>query len=278
MVQEVVELLITNKDGFYIDATFGDGGHTQALLSHTSKDALILGIDRDPEAVERGLQRFAAEPKLIIKHGRFSSIDLVVDNIDREISGILMDVGISSCQLDDAERGFSFSVDGPLDMRMDKSTGEPVSAWLQKATLTELEKVLKEFGDEPHARSIAAAIIDYRKKYPITSTKQFAAIVVQAKPRSLAKRIHSATRSFQAVRIFINQEMQELQQGLTKAEEVLQPKGRLAVISFHSLEHRMVKSLTPKMKLIHKVKPSIEEVRANKRSRSSLLRVLEKAA
>ena len=285
MLKEVVKFLITSFDGFYIDATFGGGGHTNALLQNTSKHALVLAIDQDSEAIKQGEIKFAKQPKLILRHGKFSAMDLFLEDIRRkkqhankEISGILMDLGISSCQMDNAARGFSFSVDGPLDMRMDRSQGMPFSVWLETAKAQDLEEILKNFGNEPRARLIARAIIDYRSKKSITRTKQLASIIVKALPRSPNNKIHPATRSFQAARIFVNQEIKELEDGLNKAVRILRPGGRLAVIGFHSLEHRLVKALGKKLKPIHKIMPTRAEVLANNRSRSSVLRVLEKAA
>lgn len=278
MTEQVIEHLITESNGFYIDATFGQGGHTRALLENTDKDALILGIDRDSTAIAKGRCTFATEQRLILRQGRFSALAEIVNEFKRDVSGILMDVGISSDQLEDAERGFSFSVDGPLDMRMDQTSGMPISEWLTTASAEDIAKILKEFGEEPYADKIAAAIVDYRKSNSIVSTKQLSALIVSCQPRRPLYKHHAATRSFQSLRIFINKELEELRQGLDAAADLLKEGGRLAVITFHSLEGRQAKSLTSRMKLICKAKPNRDEILSNRRSRSAILRVMEAVA
>lgn len=278
MTDQVVEQMITNTKGFYIDATFGQGGHTRALLDNTDEDALILGIDRDSTAIARGRCLFATEQRLVLRQGQFSALAEIVQEFKREVSGILMDVGISSDQLDNPERGFSFAADGPLDMRMDQQTGVPLSEWLANASVEEIAKVIKEFGEEPYADKIAKAIADYRKTNPIVSTKQLSALIVNSQPRRPLNKHHAATKSFQSLRIFINNEMDELRQGLSAASSLLQQGGRLAVITFHSLEGRQVKTLMSGMKLIYKSLPSKDEIANNNRARSAVLRVMEKVA
>lgn len=278
MTGQVVEQLITNKNGFYIDATFGQGGHTRTLLENTDKDALILGIDRDSTAIVRGRCLFATERRLILRQGKFSTLADIASEFQREVNGILMDVGISSDQLDDAERGFSFTVDGPLDMRMDQQSGMPLSEWLATASVADIAKVIKDFGEEPYAEKIAAAIADYRRTNSIVSTKQLSALVVNSQPRRPLNKHHAATKSFQSLRIFINNEMDELRQGLNAAAGLLKHGGRLAVITFHSLEGRQVKAIMSGMKLVHKSKPDRSELVSNNRARSAVLRVMEKVA
>lgn len=274
MVDQVINNLVTDKNGCYIDATFGDGGHTKALLQHTDKDSLIVGIDRDSTAIARGRCTFSSEQRLILHHGQFSALPEIVQEFNREVNGILLDLGISSRQLDDGERGFSFLHDGPLDMRMDITKGIPLSDWLAKASQQDLTRVLADYGDEPKAATIARAIIDYRKKHKITTSSQLTALILKSKPRG--EKIHPATRSFQSFRIFINQEIEELQQVLDAAPDILVTGGRLAVITFHSIEARLVKQLKSRMKDIYKSKPDRDELLANRRSRSSVLRILEK--
>ncbi len=278
MTDQVVEQLITNTSGFYIDATFGQGGHTRALLDSTDKDALILGIDRDSTAIARGRCLFATEQRLILRQGQFSALAEIVQEFKREVNGILMDVGISSDQLDNPERGFSFSSDGPLDMRMDQQDGIPLSKWLASASVHEIAKVIKEFGEEPYADKIAQAITDYRKTNQILSTKQLSALIVNSQPRRPLNKHHAATKSFQSLRIFINNEMGELRQGLSAASSLLKHGGRLAVITFHSLEGRQVKALVAGLKVVYKTTPSKEEISTNNRARSAVLRVMEKVA
>ncbi len=276
MTDQVVEQLITESNGFYIDATFGQGGHTRALLENTDKDALILGIDRDSTAITRGRCLFATEQRLILRHGHFSALADIAQEFQREVNGILMDIGISSDQLDDAERGFSFSQNGPLDMRMDQESGMPLSEWLASASAADIAKVIKDFGEEPYADRIAAAIVDYRKSNSIVTTKQLSALIVNSQPRRPLNKSHAATRSFQSLRIFINNEMEELRQGLNAAAGLLKNGGRLAVITFHSLEGRQVKDMKFGMKAVYKSKPDRSEILSNNRARSAVLRIMEK--
>ena len=276
MLNEVADKLITDKSGFYIDATFGDGGHTRALLENTTRDALILGIDRDSTAIARGRCIFDTEQRLILRHGKFSALAQIAHEFERKVSGILMDLGISSRQLDNPQRGFSFLEDGPLDMRMDAGEGMTVSQWLASASRQEITKVLTEFGEEPDAAKIAEAIIEYRGNNDIHSTSQLTALILRCKPKRTLGGTHPATRVFQSFRIFINQEIQELKQALSGAVDILTSGGRLAVISFHSLEAREVKAIRPRLKMIYKIKPKRQETLINRRSRSAILRVLEK--
>lgn len=232
-------MLITRPNGSYVDATFGRGGHSRALLSRLGQEARLVGIDRDPQAVAAGRQLAAEESRFHIHASRFDCLPELVRQQGRKLDGVLLDLGVSSPQLDDAGRGFSFLRDGPLDMRMDPSSGESVAEWLAHADQEAIANVLYEFGEERRSRAVARRICEQRSETPITRTGQLASLVasvVHSKPGK-----HGATRSFQALRIFINQEMDALQRVLEQCVECLAPGGRVAVISFHSLEDRLVK-------------------------------------
>ena len=260
----------------------------------------MIALDRDPAAIEAA-QRFASDPRFHIEHTAFSELEAVSHklHIHGEIDGILMDLGVSSPQLDDAERGFSFMREGPLDMRMDPSRGISAANWLAMAEEDDICQVLKEFGEEKFGRRIAHAIVTTRDEHPLTTTAQLAELIDQAVPVK-DKFKHPATRSFQGIRIYINSELDEVRTGLKAALAVLKPMGRLAVISFHSLEDRLVKRFmreqsrgkqvpaglpileseiqaSKAMKLVGKaIKPSAQELQDNVRARSSVLRVAEK--
>src|SRR5581483_192692 len=228
--------------GYYVDATFGRGGHTAQILQAVGGQGRVLAIDRDPQAIEAGRQRFPNEVRLALVHASFADLGTLVPahSNGQPCRGVLFDLGVSSPQLDDSERGFSFRADGPLDMRMDPTRGEPVSAWLTRASVDEIREVIATLGEERFARRVAQAIADERRKQPITRTGQLAAIVSKAvRTREPGK--HPATRTFQALRMFINDELGQLEKGLAGALRVLDRGGRLAVISFHSLEDRVVK-------------------------------------
>ncbi len=299
LVDQVLTALAPAADGFYVDATFGRGGHTARLLQALGGEGRVLALDRDPQAIAFGRQRFADEMRLALVHAPFSELQAVVQTHadGRAVSGIFLDLGVSSPQLDEAERGFSFAKDGPLDMRMDPTRGEPVSDWLARASTDEMRKVIAELGEERFARRVAEAVSASRRETPITRTAQLAAIVARAvRTREPGK--HPATRSFQALRMFINDELGQLGAALAAAHAVLAPGGRLAVISFHSLEDRAVKdfmraksSVDPvfagfpvippqaraTMKLVgRKLRADEFEVARNPRSRSAILRVAEK--
>jgi len=305
LLNESVDGLAIKPDGVYIDGTFGRGGHSRVILSKLGNNGRLFSIDRDPQAIEEAQK--ISDPRFTIVHGPFSGIaDYAEDyGLTGQVDGVLFDLGVSSPQLDDAERGFSFMKDGPLDMRMDPTTGLSVSDWLMNAELDDITWVIREFGEDKHARRIAKAIVEYRNDEdlpPLTRTGQLAKLVSEAAPKSYKEKKHPATRTFQAFRIYINSELEEIDVALKGALKVLAPEGRLSVISFHSLEDRMVKRFmrkeskgpdiphglpmteeqikalgTAKLKLASKaIKPSAEEVEINPRSRSSILRVAEK--
>lgn len=285
--------------GIYIDGTYGRGGHSRAILAHLTAAGRVLAIDKDPEAIVSANELAAADSRFRIHHGSFSEMStaLARSTWGEQVDGILLDLGVSSPQLDNAERGFSFLQDGPLDMRM--NTGQALSAadWINSADGQEIARVLWEFGEERFSRRIARAIVEERKAQPITGTGRLAEIVKRANPR-WEKDKHPATRAFQAIRIFINQELDDLQVALESAVDILKPGGRLVVISFHSLEDRIVKRFfkhaakgpvlpkevmitsemwQPKLKTVGKaVKAGGVEMSHNIRSRSAVMRVAEK--
>jgi len=287
--------------GYYVDATFGRGGHTALLLQALGREGGVLALDRDPQAIAAGRERFADEVRLTLVHASFADLGTLVPAHahDRPCRGVLFDLGVSSPQLDDPQRGFSFRADGPLDMRMDPSRGEPVSAWIARASVDEIRQVIATFGEERFARRVAQAIVAARREHPLDSTRELAALVASAvRTREPGK--HPATRTFQALRMFINDELGQLERGLAGALEQLAPGGRLAVITFHSLEDRAVKrfmqresqvdpalnalpllpaQVRPRLKLIgRKTRPAPDEVQRNPRARSALLRVAERLA
>jgi len=288
---EVIQTLRLRPHGIYVDCTVGEGGHAEAILNATAPDGLLFGIDRDEEAVRRAgerLKRHGSRVRLL--HGGFKNLGTLLSAQGvRAVDGILMDLGVSTLQLTDSERGFSFQKDGPLDMRMDRRS--PVTAAVLVNSLPErqLMQVLFEYGEERWSRRIARAIVDERQKAPVSRTLQLADLIRRAVPRSgQGRRIHPATRTFQALRIVVNQELDQLGVGLAEAVSVLNDGGRLCVISFHSLEDRIVKrtfkALTqtepPQLRLITKkpVVPGPEEIRVNPRSRSAKLRAVERMA
>ena len=299
LLKEALESLNIRPSGNYIDATFGRGGHSQAILQQLNEDGLLIAFDQDPEAVAFAKQQFADEPRLKIEHCNFNQVADVVEQygLTGKIDGMLMDLGVSSPQLDDAERGFSFLRSGPLDMRMDTSQGETARQWLARVKLADLINVLKKYGEEKFARRIATAIIETREQREITETGDLAEIISNAIPVK-EKHKHPATRSFQAIRIHLNEELQAVEQGLKAAIKVLAKGGRLSVISFHSLEDRIVKrfmrdvSSRPRLpaglpvmeadievpfRLVGKpVTAGAEELNVNPRARSARLRVLER--
>lgn len=287
----------TVREGIYVDATFGRGGHTRRLLELLGPPSRVVAIDRDPDAVRAGAGLASQDGRLKICHGRFSELGRLLAGLGiREVQGVMMDLGVSSPQLDDPRRGFSFRFDAPLDMRMDASRGPSAADWLNEADEQEIARVLREYGEERYARRIAAAIVTAR---PLRSTAELAALVSRALPRSTPGK-HDATRVFQAVRMQVNQELPELEAGLEASFAALRPGGRLAVISFHSLEDRLVKrffrdrSRPPQLPrrlpvtqahtkvgarlVCGPIEAGADEVRANPRSRSARLRVLERLA
>lgn len=299
LLNEVLEGLAIKADGIYIDATFGRGGHSRAILAQLGPKGRLLAIDKDPQAVASGQQLAGLDPRFSMHQGSFANLKMLAQEagIVGQVDGLLMDLGVSSPQLDDPLRGFSFLRDGPLDMRMDTSSGVDAATWLHKVKESELVTVLKEYGEERFAKRIANAIVTARQQEAITRTGQLAAIVKAANPKwEIGK--HPATRSFQAIRIFINSELLELQSCLGQALDVLAIGGHLAVISFHSLEDRIVKrfireqaqgsaelkrfaipdsQLAIRLRALSRaVLPSSEEVDQNPRARSAVLRIAEK--
>ncbi|MFW7522530.1 16S rRNA (cytosine(1402)-N(4))-methyltransferase RsmH [Vibrio ostreicida] len=305
LLHESINGLAIKPDGTYIDGTFGRGGHTRQILSQLGENGRLFSIDRDPQAIAEA--KTINDPRFAIIHGPFSQMAEYAKERDLvgHVDGVLLDLGVSSPQLDDGERGFSFMKDGPLDMRMDPTSGMPVSQWLMDADLDDITWVIREFGEDKHARRLAKAIIAYRENEenePLTRTSQLAKLISDAAPKSFKEKKHPATRAFQAFRIYINSELEEIDSALKGALSILSPQGRLSVISFHSLEDRMVKRFIRKesrgpqvphgipmteaqiqalgsanMKAIGKaIKPSVDEVGANTRSRSSVLRIAEK--
>jgi 16S rRNA (cytosine1402-N4)-methyltransferase len=296
---EALAGLALEAGGYYVDATFGRGGHTALILEALGREGRLLALDRDPQAIEAGRRRFADEVRLTLVHASFADLGAIVRSHagDRPCRGVLFDLGVSSPQLDDPARGFSFRADGPLDMRMDPTRGEPVASWLARAGIDEIRQVIATFGEERFARRVAQAIVSARQKSPLTGTAELATLVAGAvRTREPGK--HPATRTFQALRMFINDELGQLERGLTGALEVLAPGGRLAVISFHSLEDRAVKRFMqraaqvdpalkhlpvvpvqarPRLKLVgRKERAGEAELARNPRARSALLRLAEK--
>ncbi len=298
LVEEVLEGLAPRAGGLYVDGTFGRGGHAARILEVIGADGAVLALDRDPAAIEAGKKRFVGEPRLTLVQAEFAELARVVGEQarGRQVLGVLLDLGVSSPQLDQPERGFSFAKDGPLDMRMDPRHGESAAEWLAHVDERELATVIYELGEERFSRRIAATIVAARAEAPIERTAQLAAIVQRAVRTRDGK--HPATRTFQAIRMFINDELGQLRTALEAALAVLAPGGRLAVISFHSLEDRMVKqfirakstvdpifagfpvippSARPVMREIGRKRRSTEsEIARNPRSRSAVLRVAEK--
>lgn len=295
----VVEALKVQPDGSYVDATFGRGGHAGEILKRLGDKGRLLVMDRDPEAVAEAKRRFANDERVEIRRGPFSMLGHYVEEkgLIGKIHGVLLDLGVSSPQLDAAERGFSFRHKGPLDMRMDPDIGESAADWLNRADESEIARVIKEYGEEKFARRIARFIVEERNIQPIETTEQLARLCARAvKTREPGK--DPATRTFQAIRIHVNQELAELESALPQALAVLCPGGRLAVISFHSLEDRLVKrfmqkeargdefppdlpvtqtALNPRLRTVGKpVRPGETEIRNNPRARSAVLRVAER--
>lgn len=299
--QQAVAALSLKTDGSYIDATFGRGGHSREILRQLGPAGRLLVFDKDPQAIETAHALAREDSRVSVRHGAFSTLQSVAESEGMlgKTAGVLFDLGVSSPQLDDAGRGFSFMRDGPLDMRMDPSTGISAEQWINTATQQEIADVLYQFGEERHSRRMARAIVDHRQEQRISRTGQLAEIIKQANP-AWEKDKHPATRAFQGIRIFINGEFDELEKGLEQALAVLAVGGRLVVISFHSLEDRIVKKfialqtkgdnfprdlpvtqemLNPTLKSIGKSqRPTAEEIQRNPRARSAVMRVAEKIA
>lgn len=300
LLDEAVNGLNIRHDGIYIDGTFGRGGHSRLILSQLGAEGRLLAIDRDPQAIAAA--EAIDDPRFSIIHGPFSELAHYVNErgLSGKIDGILLDLGVSSPQLDDAERGFSFMRDGPLDMRMDPTRGQSAAQWLLTADEADIAWVIKTFGEEKFGKRIARAIIERNREQPMTRTKELAAVVAAAMPVK-DKFKHPATRTFQAIRIWINSELEEIELALKGSLEALAPGGRLSIISFHSLEDRIVKrfmrenSRGPQvpaglpmteaqlnklggryLKSLGKMMPGEEEVAENVRARSSVLRIAQR--
>jgi 16S rRNA (cytosine1402-N4)-methyltransferase len=304
LVEETLSALAPVAGGYYVDATFGRGGHTARLLAALGGEGRVLALDQDREAIAAGHRRFADEVRLTLVHAAFADLATLVpahapktEHGPASPRGVLFDLGVSSPQLDDPARGFSFRADGPLDMRMDATRGEPVSAWLARAGVDEIREVIATLGEERFARRVAEAIVRARAERPIARTLQLAEIVARAvRTREPGK--HPATRTFQALRMFINDELGQLERGLAAAADLLAIGGRLVVITFHSLEDRIVKrfmqsrsrvdpelarlpmipdSAQPTLRIVgRKARPGVAERSDNPRSRSAMLRVAER--
>jgi 16S rRNA (cytosine1402-N4)-methyltransferase len=299
LLNEAVAALVTDTSGFYVDGTFGRGGHSALIMKQLSVDGRLLGIDKDLAAIATANARFADDDRFSIAHGSFAELAQLVAERDMtgKVAGVLLDLGVSSPQLDEAERGFSFMQDGPLDMRMDQTRGQSAAEWVNTASEDDITWVFKEYGEERFAKRMARAFLAERQKTPVTRTKHLAEVIKEANP-AWEKGKHPATRAFQAIRIQVNSELIDLDSVLEQALAVLAPGGRLVVISFHSLEDRAVKrfirrqelgdpvpkglpirddQLNKRMRSLGKaIKASDEEVNANVRSRSAVMRVAEK--
>ncbi len=299
LLEEAVDGLNVRSDGIYVDCTFGRGGHSRLILARLGTNGRLVALDRDPQAVSAGGE--IGDGRFRMLHGRFSRLaELAARAGLAQADGILLDLGVSSPQLEEAARGFSFRFDAPLDMRMDPGSGRTAADWLAHAPEQEIREVIKTYGEERFAKQIAAAIVAARARGPVGSTRELAAIVAKAVPTREPNQ-DPATRTFQALRIHVNQELEELSLALPQSVELLAPGGRLVVISFHSLEDRIVKRFLreesrpdrlparlpvrardlpqPRLRLMGRaVKPSSEEVAANPRARSAIMRVAERLA
>lgn len=302
LLDEAVNGLNIRADGTYIDGTFGRGGHSRLILSRLGPEGRLVAIDRDPQAIAAA--EAIQDSRFCIVHGPFSALASYVETqgLTGRIDGVLLDLGVSSPQLDDPERGFSFMRDGPLDMRMDPTRGQSAAQWLQTAEADDIAWVLKTFGEERFAKRIARAIVERNSTDPMTRTSELAALIAAASPIK-ERHKHPATRSFQAIRIYINSELDEIEQALNGALTTLAPQGRLSVISFHSLEDRIVKRFMrhhsrgtqvpagiplteaqlraqggQTLKTVGKMMPPEAEVAENPRARSAVLRIAERLA
>lgn len=305
LLHETIDGLAIRPDGTYIDGTFGRGGHSRHILQRLGANGRLFAIDRDPSAIAAAqADEFAADRRFHISHCAFAAMAQVAQaqGISGQVDGILLDLGVSSPQLDDAERGFSFMRDGPLDMRMDPTSGISAADWLAKADADDIAFVLREYGEEKFAWKIAKTIVERRDSEPLTRTAQLAALIAGVVPKSPKEKKHPATRSFQGIRIYINSELEQVATALEAALDILKPGGRLSVISFHSLEDRLVKQFMRKhskpaplpkgivltdaqmkqdlaLTLVGKaIMPSDDELAQNPRARSAVLRVAERTA
>ncbi|MFA7552646.1 MAG: 16S rRNA (cytosine(1402)-N(4))-methyltransferase RsmH [Spongiibacteraceae bacterium] len=300
LLKEAVDALITDTAGVYIDGTFGRGGHSREILARLSDQGRLIGIDKDPQAIAAGVQLTRQDNRFTLVQGSFAEAARIVKQQSLDtVNGILLDLGVSSPQLDQSERGFSFMRDGPLDMRMNPQAGQSAAQWLAEASAAEIARVLKEYGEERYAKRLAQAVVTERAVAPIETTLRLAKVIADAHP-AWERGKNPATKSFQAIRIFINNELGDLELLLEQLLGVLPVGGRLVVISFHSLEDRMVKrfikkhvrgdelpasvpvtvdQLNRRLKEIGKaVRASAAEIDGNIRSRSAIMRVAEKIA
>ena len=301
LLKPAVDALVTDDAGFYVDGTFGRGGHSRAILQRLGPAGRLLAIDKDPDAISAAHSEFQTDPRFAIEQGSFARLaDLLeLRGVKGKVTGVLLDLGVSSPQLDEAQRGFSFIQDGPLDMRMNPAEGVSAADWLASASEQEIADVIYRYGEERFSRRMARAIVNERKLQPITTTLRLAEIVKQANP-AWEKHKHPATRAFQAIRIHINKELDDLQACLEQMLDVLAVGGRMVIISFHSLEDRLVKQfiaeqvkgddfpmgvpvqyadLNPRLKKIGKaIKADAEELEVNPRARSAIMRIAEKIA
>lgn len=300
LFEEAIDAMNIRPDSCCMDGTFGRGGHSGAILERLGEGGCLIALDKDEAAIAHGRKRFAGDDRLRLEHRSFADLKKVAEKhgVAGRVDAVLLDLGVSSPQLDDAERGFSFQQEGPLDMRMDRSSGQSAAQWLATAEEQEIARVLWEFGEERFSRRIARAIVAHRREEPLRTTTQLARLIQRASPVK-DRHKHPATRSFQAIRIHVNRELDDLREGLRQAVDVLATGGRLVVISFHSLEDRMVKrfmreqsrgevmprgvpvrdaSLKPGvLKLVGKaVRPGRRELEENPRARSAIMRVAEK--
>lgn len=299
LLHEAVEALDVRQSGVYVDCTFGRGGHSRLILARLGTDGRLIALDRDPQAVSAAAQ--IDDPRFTIVHGAFGRLAQLLESIGiSRVHGVLLDLGISSPQLDQGERGFSFRQDAPLDMRMDTTTGSTAAEWLATATESEIREVIRNYGEERFAKQIAAAIVAARARDALGTTRQLATLVAEAVP-TREPRQDPATRTFQAIRIHVNQELEELSLALPQCVDLLEPGGRLVVISFHSLEDRIVKRFLrehsradtlparlavrardlpePRLRVVGKARRASEaEVASNTRARSAIMRVAERTA
>ncbi|SDS30807.1 16S rRNA (cytosine1402-N4)-methyltransferase [Halopseudomonas sabulinigri] len=299
LLNEALEGLAIKPAGLYVDGTFGRGGHSRALLAALAPEGRLVAFDKDPEAIRTGNELAAIDGRFVVVQRSFADMaqELKDKGLHGKIDGVLLDLGVSSPQLDDPERGFSFLNDGPLDMRMNPGLGQSAADWINSAAEADIATVLKEYGEERFSKRMARAVVTRRAQIPFTRTADLAAVIKEANP-AWEKGKHPATRAFQGIRIFINRELDDLADGLRAALDVLAPGGRLVVISFHSLEDRLVKQfmrreakgaplprdlpirdidIAVSVNLVGKaIKPSAAEVAANPRSRSAVLRIAEK--
>jgi 16S rRNA (cytosine1402-N4)-methyltransferase len=301
LLDEAVDGLAVRADGCYLDGTFGRGGHSRLILERLGPDGHLLGFDKDPLAIATGNELAAEDGRFVVVQRSFAELgeEIAVRGLAGKVSGVLLDLGVSSPQLDDAERGFSFLNDGPLDMRMDPTRGVSAAQWIASASEEEIARVFKEYGEERFAKRMARAVVLRRAEQPFERTADLAQVLTVANP-AWEKGKNPATRAFQGLRIYINNELGDLQRGLDAALEALEVGGRLVVISFHSLEDRIVKqfmrkhakgerdeyprdlpiipkAFEPRLKLIGKPQYASEaELKANPRSRSAVMRVAEK--